>query len=789
MARTGVVVFFLVLFNISAHATIHTVKQDGTGDFTTIQAGINAATTADTVLVWPGTYFENIDYNSKSITVASLYMMTQEVNYIYSTIIDGNDIWSCVNVSYCSYPGSTFSGFTLQHGAGGYSNTLKAGGGIMIIESTLRIDHCIIKNCRAKSGGGIACIYSEVHLSGSIIANNVAFGKTGGILIAQDSEFFFDTINKNSVYLNYGAMGGCDISRTAPTATQYIFLDTATVLHPDFFFFAATDGYGYPIENNLIWEIEHAKIEQIAANLYVNPTGDNSNTGLSLSEPLKNLSYAIRKILPDTINPKSIFLADGLYSPSTNGEVFPAPLRSYVSIIGNHAESTVLDAEYIYPLLNSYLFTRSVSIENITFRRGIDSQAVLVGNGGFNIVGNNNLVFSDIVLEQVESEFYSGFYSNFSDITLQNTKIIDNTGGYSVVISNTKEELHHVIIKNSIIKNTGPLPAIDEGFGGSVGFSGTLSYPNATKGTLINVLISENTFTAEPGTIGFGICGLSCSQHAKVDVINSTIGNNVVTNPVNSAQVYATEGAEINFYNSIIYGTEDYEIFLGNGQPTSYISTINVSHSNVKGGEENVQNWNNIHNLNWLTGNIEEDPLWLETEPDFYNLQAGSPCINSGVPMYEAGMGFPYIKDENGKYILYMLDGDTVTLPAYDLAGNPRISGGRIDMGAYEWQDTATVSTKFEVRSSELKVYPNPFKSNTFIRFTTAKECFVQLEVINIQGQQLRSITGNPFPPGDYHLVWNGKDDGGFDMKPGNYFICLYLDGTLVSCEKVMKTR
>jgi hypothetical protein len=139
-----------------------------------------------------------------------------------------------------------------------------------------------------------------------------------------------------------------------------------------------------------------------------------------------------------------------------------------------------------------------------------------------------------------------------------------------------------------------------------VGILSSYSYPEPTHAVLINVIIAENTLTFEPGTADKAVNGLICIQNVKVDVINTTIGNNIITNPVNSAQVYATEGAEINFYNSIIHGEEDYEIFLGDGQPTSYIATINVSHSNVKGGEENVQNWNDIHNFNWLEGNIQE---------------------------------------------------------------------------------------------------------------------------------------------------------------------------------------
>jgi len=53
------------------------IKQDGTSDFTTIQAGINIANTFDTLLVYPGTYYENINYNSKDIIITSLYEQTQ----------------------------------------------------------------------------------------------------------------------------------------------------------------------------------------------------------------------------------------------------------------------------------------------------------------------------------------------------------------------------------------------------------------------------------------------------------------------------------------------------------------------------------------------------------------------------------------------------------------------------------------------------------------------------------------------------------------------------------------
>ena len=95
MKKYLVLFIVLLIFGVLQCTTI-IVDIEGNGDFILIQEGINASTDGDTVLVYPGRYYENIDYNGKEITVASLELTTGHRDYIRSTIIDGNQNSCCV---------------------------------------------------------------------------------------------------------------------------------------------------------------------------------------------------------------------------------------------------------------------------------------------------------------------------------------------------------------------------------------------------------------------------------------------------------------------------------------------------------------------------------------------------------------------------------------------------------------------------------------------------------------------------------------------------------------------
>ena len=80
---------FVVAAALSA-VSLHADTINIPDDYTTIQAGIDASSDADTVLVQPGTYYENINFNGKNIVLGSLFITTQDTSYISKTVIDGD---------------------------------------------------------------------------------------------------------------------------------------------------------------------------------------------------------------------------------------------------------------------------------------------------------------------------------------------------------------------------------------------------------------------------------------------------------------------------------------------------------------------------------------------------------------------------------------------------------------------------------------------------------------------------------------------------------------------------
>jgi Abnormal spindle-like microcephaly-assoc'd, ASPM-SPD-2-Hydin/Right handed beta helix region len=145
-------------------------------DQPTIQAGINAASNGDTVLVSAGTYYEQINFSGKAIIVRS-----QSGDKV--TVIDGIDLpGAVVTFGTGETKSSILQGFTIQNGSA---------------------------NLSTFEGGGIEVIGASPSIIGNIIRNNVAPGRGGGINIYQGSPLVQgNVITVNTVAFTGGTEGG-----------------------------------------------------------------------------------------------------------------------------------------------------------------------------------------------------------------------------------------------------------------------------------------------------------------------------------------------------------------------------------------------------------------------------------------------------------------------------------------------------------------------------------------------------------------------------------------------------
>ena len=732
-------------------------------DQPTIQAGIDVSVNGDTILVQPGTYFENLNYNEKSITLASLYLTTGNEEYVNTTIIDGNQNGSCVQIRSCE--DAAIIGFTITNGSGSQSSPTShaiIGGGLLIKDSNVNISECTITENSAAHAGGIIVWDSELYLSGTDITHNKSYGTGGGITIS-DSEVVFDAENLCNIYLNYAAKGSeIKLSDTAPFLT--VLVDTFTVFQPDNYYINCSNQLSQPVENYII-SIQHGKLQPVDENLYVSPTGDNNNSGLTPEEPLATINYALALIQPNEDDPNTINIMNGTYSTTLNDQWFPFSMRSYTNLIGESMEGVILDAEDDTPFIYDYSSDFNYSIKNFTF---INAWGTTEMGSGFT---NSGLTFFDA--QYLERNQWVDLENiNFFDAWGTHTHI--NIGCLSTNIKNlfVEECTGNAITLGHLMPNWDESPyypiEIENCYirGGSTdglvfehGFENTVLSPVILKNVEITDVINlEQDFTQHNA--------VSIAGTRDMTIINCTLANNrSINRPGGSVGSKPGGMQQISIYNSIIYNNNPYNIYLNNDYPTN----VDIYHSLIEGGEEEIYNPYEHTTLTWHAGNLPFDanPLFLLEGEYQYSLNELSPCIDAGTLELPEG----------------------ITLPEFDLAGNPRIYGGTVDMGAYEWSPVSAEEQDIHNSSftiHNLRNYPNPFNPSTTISFSISNEQNEQnqqatVKIYNVKGQQVDQLRITNYELGINEIIWDAKK-----FSSGVYFYKLVADGREVDTKKML---
>jgi hypothetical protein len=172
--KTFLLMFFLgSMPHLSAQTTWY-VDQSGGGDFVGIQQAIDSPNVfdGDTVLVRPGTYAENLDFQSKNITLAS-------VSGPASTRIapaSGRAVFMAPAIT----SATVLEGFTIT----GRATT--EGGGIWAQGSPI-VRECVFKDCYAGQEGGAISCRSSILIQNCVFEDNEA-GDAGGAVRYKSGE-------------------------------------------------------------------------------------------------------------------------------------------------------------------------------------------------------------------------------------------------------------------------------------------------------------------------------------------------------------------------------------------------------------------------------------------------------------------------------------------------------------------------------------------------------------------------------------------------------------------------
>jgi len=463
------------------------------------------------------------------------------------------------------------------------NNTANSGGGIYYIDNShiQIVDALIQENTAVHSGGGIqgsGTFYfnpSSITLSNSTITANHSDYMGGGIATSFDITMVFDPVNRCNIFLNTAHDLGQDIYSLVPIAITDVVLDTFTVLY-------LLEEYAYPLDK-FVFDIQNSKIEQVFDDLYVSPTGDSTNSGLSVSEPLQTITHALNLIYADETSPQTIHLDNGIYSSVTTGELYPLVMRNHISIIGMSMLESILDADSG----SSVVVCENVgnfSISNLTIRNGSAE------NGGGINCANSSPVISDLLIS--------------TNISNQDGGGIYITGSAAPRISDVKISGNYAYRGGGIYITGDAAPRISD-----VHISGNYAYRGGGIACIeSNPVIDRVVISSDSARYGAGIYLFNASPLLR----HITVTDNTSSS---RGAIFTGGSSYPVIINSILWN----DLISSEVDPLN--SAAALLYTDIQDG--------------WVgEGNINIDPLFVNAAEGDYSLTEASPCVDRGISFY-----------------------------------------------------------------------------------------------------------------------------------------------------------
>jgi PKD repeat protein len=834
-----------ILLSSALYSTIHNVPSS----WPTIQAGIDVAIDADTVLVQPGLYYENINFNGKNITVGSLFLTTQDESYITSTILDGNANGSVVTFDSGEDDTTLLCGFTITNGNGndgkgggikvdGASPALKnlliagnsswQGGGIYFDTSNSILENLtILGNTSEHSGAGINCVYSNITLINLNIKDNTdnlapgsSYGNGGGIRFWDSS-----AVIQNSIITgNSAAEGGGIYCFLATTVLENVTISGNTATETDcgggMDIYSETDST--VLSNCILWNnspeeiyaymdtitVEYSNIDGGYSGIInndgtINWLDGNTNTNPLFVNPSIG-DYHLQSISPciDAGDPNSPFDPDGTITDMGGLFFNQAPVAEFIADtsvgvppltvnftdlstegigvidewywdFGDGNTSTEQDPSNEYQNYGEYTVSLTVTnIYDFTDTRTKEDYIVVNATGyngpvwhisttGSDEYGNGSeelpfatiqhgidvAAYTDTVL--VEPGTYVGYVFFDEKVVTVGSHFL--TTGNTDYISSTIIDGNNdpgVVGFNTVTSSTVLCGfTITNGSGGNWGGgidcyladptlknliitgNSAIYYAGGIKCEDSNPILENVTISNNSAERGGGIFCISSNPILR----NVTISDNTAT--ISGGGIICYDGSEPTLINSIIWNNELEEIYFHDVEEPN---SITISYTDIDGGEAGIVT-NGNGTVNWMDGNLDTDPMFVNAGNGDYNLTEDSPCIDAGDPLSQ-------------------LDPD----------------GTIADMGAWFYnQGSAIEENEIENVKFNLSNYPNPFNPLTTIKFNINEQEVGKLSIYNIKGQLIES---QQFYSGEHNYQWDASN-----QASGVYLYKLETENTTVN--------
>ena len=494
-------------------------------------------------------------------------------------------------------------------------------------------------------------------------------------------------------------------------------------------------------------------------------------------------------IVNDRDNPKTIHLAAGTY---LDGQLFPFILPGNVNLVGAGMSETIINGSSRQTMFsssrpNAYNVVSNMTITNFGPIPSQFGNVMLLQGASFHL--------ENVLMEGNRLTSGSIHINGAVDVTIENV-IVRNSSGNSLFVTQSRnlninnfiadgtrslmtDGVRNTYANNIIVINSNSMSAHPPV--GVLAFGSYNDYPTTSNIIINNALISNNR-TPSSRLITLG-CNASNNILNNITVANNRNGN---------AAIHLQGNSVINnsiFYNPDITGENEIVLVMSNVW-NAVPPTIEVYNSLIYKMEFESVLKEFSHDVLFdisprFTGMFSE--RLAPNTIGYYHLHETSPCINTG-----------------------LIDISHLNLPEFDLAGNPRVYGDRIDMGAFEFQgepvseDDETVPV---FAGYNLSHFPNP----VYLTRTMAVSISFQyptkagkepiIEIFNVRGQRVRTLRINmsfddlKMKAGlkkenneqirSYNTIWDMRDDNNRTVASGIYFYRAVVDGRVAQTSRM----